>query len=378
MRVANLAIMNMRPFDVLLTLAIILAPVAVAQTAAFQGLGQMPGAAIGAGTYSTAISGDSSTIMGYAWVCANGQSKCDSTGTVQVYRWTAAGGYQILGTPSDSDFFGSGAISFDGSTVTGEHPLGDSSTFEAFRWTAARGLKQLPMNIAGAITPDGTMVAGGDNWWTSSGQTGIFGPFPGNQDQTQAFGLAGTAEAPVAVGEALKGTGKDGVTYHAFQWTPAGGLQDLGLTTGNQSVATAISINQSVIVGEATDTHGFYRAFRWTASTGMQDLGTLGGPESYASGVNEDGSVIVGSSLTTGESASGVSFIWTARTGMRNLLDVLHAEGVHTADSWVTLPELVGVSADGMVMAGFGQSPPSKGLPFGDIEPFRVTLNPNF
>jgi hypothetical protein len=38
---------------------------AAAQTSSFQGLGQMPGAAVGAGTYSSAISGDGSTIMGY-------------------------------------------------------------------------------------------------------------------------------------------------------------------------------------------------------------------------------------------------------------------------------------------------------------------------
>ena len=40
------------------------------------------------------------------------------------------------------------------------------------------------MNIAIAVTGDGAMVAGGDNWWKTSGQTGIFGPFPGEQDQT--------------------------------------------------------------------------------------------------------------------------------------------------------------------------------------------------
>jgi probable HAF family extracellular repeat protein len=138
----------------------------------------------------------------------------------------------------------------------------------------------LPINLAYALIADGSMVAGGDNWWNSSGQTGIFGPFPGNPDQTAAYGLSGTAQAPVAVGAAIKGSDASGATFHAFRWTPSSGLQDLGLTTGDESIAIAISADSLVIGGEARDANGFWRAFRWTASTGMVDLGTLGGPSS--------------------------------------------------------------------------------------------------
>jgi len=111
------------------------------------------------------------------------------------------------------------------------------------------------------------MVAGGDNWWKASGQTGNFGPFPGEQDQTGAFGLSGTVDAQVAVGAAIKGSDAFGPTFHAFRWTSDGGLQDLGLTTGTESIATAISADGSVIVGEARDANRFWRAFRWTAAT---------------------------------------------------------------------------------------------------------------
>ena len=355
-----------------LTTALTLA--AAGQTPSFQGLGQMPGSTFAGGTYSSGISGDGSTIMGYGWVCAGGQPKCSSTGTVQAYLWTVTSGYQILGSPSNSDFFGAGAISYDGSAVAGEHPIGNADRFEAFRWTEATGLKQLPMNIASAITADGKMVAGGDNWWMTSGQAGIFGPFPGEQDQTEAFGLSGTAESAVAVGAAIKGSGAQGATYHAFRWTLAGGLQDLGVGDGTQSYATAISADGQVVVGETLDAFGLNRAFRWTASTGMQDLGTLGGPESAAFAVNAEGTVVVGTSLTDSSTGSGTAFIWTAKTGMQNLLTVLQAAGVHTADDWVTLVELDGISADGMVMSGFGQSPRTKEFPFGNNEPFRVVL----
>ena len=306
-------------------------PVA-AQKASFQSLGQMPGVWPAAGTYASAISGDGSTIMGYGWVCANGGTNCSSSDTVKAYRWTVASKYQILGSQGTSDFFGAGAVPNNGSVIVGEHP--QPNQFAAFRWTAAQGMVQLPMNIASAVTADGAMVAGGDNWWKTSGQTGIFGPFPGEQDQTAAFGLSGTSQAPVAVGAAIKGSDPFGPTFHAFRWTPSGGLVDLGLTTGTESIATAISGDGTVIMGEARDANRFWRAFRWTASTGMVDIGTLGGPESAAFAVNKDGSVIVGSSLTSGSSGSNHVFRWAATTGMQDLVTVLDAAGVHTADKW--------------------------------------------
>ncbi len=334
---------------------------AASQTASFQSLGQMPGAAMG--TVVSGISGDGSTIAGYGNLCttfaANGS--CLSSSTVQAFRWTPAGGYQLLGTPGSSDFFGAGAVSFDGSVIVGEHP--QPNQFAAFRWTAATGMRQLPMNIATAVTPGGAMVAGGDDWWKTTGQTGTFGPFPGNPDQTEAQGLAGTAQAPVAVGAAIKGSDFRGVTFHAFRWTPATGLQDLGLTTGDESIAIAISGDANVIVGEARDASGFWRAFRWTASTGIVDIGTLGGPESAAVATNKDGSVIVGSSLTSGSTGSSVPFRWTAKTGMQALTKLVNAP------QRLIVQSAIGVSADGTVITGNGFN-----TKLGVDEPWRAVL----
>jgi len=104
------------------------------------------------------------------------------------------------------------------------------------------------------------------------------------------------------------------------------------------------------------------------------DLGTLGGPESAAFAVNKDGSVIVGSSLTSGSSGSNHIFRWTAKTGMEDVLTVLDSAGVHTADKWVQLNNLVGLSTDGTVMVGYGLSPKTKAFPFGQWTPFRIVL----
>jgi probable HAF family extracellular repeat protein len=356
-------------------LAAICAMIAPAQTASFTGLGQMPGAMPGAGTFPQAISADRSTIVGWAWVCPNGQPNCTSSGKTEAFRWTASGKYQVLSDLGSSIGSIAFATSTDGSVVVGQAPPGAAS-FGGFRWTAAQGTVAIPppMLFAYAATSDGQMAAGGDVWWNTSGQSGIFGPFPGNQDQTQAYGLAGTVQAPSAVGAALKGSGPFGATSHAFRWTPATGLQDLGLTTGDQSIAINISADGSTIVGEATDASGFWRAFRWTAATGMQDIGTLSGPESIAYAVSKDGSVIVGTSLTTGSTGSNHAFRWTASTGMQDLRSLLQAAGVHTADGWVTIDTAAGVSADGTIIVGFGQNPRTKQNRFGVNTPFRVVL----
>src|SRR6516162_5890655 len=103
-------------------LAATLALPAAAQKTSFQSLGQMPGVWPAAGTYASAISGDGSTIMGYGWVCADGTTTCSSSSTVKAYRWTVTSGYQILTPIAGSDFFGAGAVSYDGSVIVGENP----------------------------------------------------------------------------------------------------------------------------------------------------------------------------------------------------------------------------------------------------------------
>src|SRR5215471_18456824 len=73
-----------------------------AKTASFQALGQMPGGWAAAGTYATNLSSDGSAIVGYGWVCPNGQPTCTSSEKTEAYRWTMAGGYQRLGDLGNS------------------------------------------------------------------------------------------------------------------------------------------------------------------------------------------------------------------------------------------------------------------------------------
>ncbi len=117
-----------------------------------------------------------------------------------------------------------------------------------------------------------------------------------------------------------------------------------------------------MVVGEAT-VGGFWHAFRWTAATGMADLGTLGGAESAAFAVNGDGSVIVGSSLTSQSTGSSQAFRWTAKTGMQALTKLVNAP------QRLIVQSVIGVSQDGTVITGNGFN-----TKLGADEPWRAVL----
>jgi probable HAF family extracellular repeat protein len=85
---------------------------------------------------------------------------------------------------------------------------------------------------------------------------------------------------------------------HAFLWTPRDGMRDLGaLGPGG---AGGYAVSRSGFVVGTTSTQILFpgggccevHAFRWTAAEGMVDLGTLGGRFSGARDVTESGEVI--------------------------------------------------------------------------------------
>jgi hypothetical protein len=84
--------------------------------------------------------------------------------------------------------------------------------------------------------------------------------------------------------------------------------------------------------------------------------------------------VIVGTSLTSGPTGSNHAFRWTATTGMEDLRTALQADGVHTADKWLTVDTASRVSADGTAITGYGLNPPTQAFRFGVWTPFHVVL----
>jgi probable HAF family extracellular repeat protein len=316
------------------------------ESATFMGLGHLPETAPGLPTYVNAVSGDGSTLVGYTWV--------SGSGTVP-FRWTAKGGYQTLGTlgGTNSPNNNATAVSFDGSVIVGQSAL-PNGTVRGFRWTAETGMIELQMGpqisqTAEAVSADGLIVVGYNTVWT----------FPGGPRNLQTIPNLG---AGTAQGHAISNNGQivaghsqvPGPVPHAMRWTAADGTQDLGVTTGTESVAWCISGNAQVIGGEARDAAFFWRAFRWTASDGMIDLGTLGGPMSTTHGASFDGSVLVGKSLINSQSSSLRAFIWKQETGMRNLKNVLLDAGAQGGlENWI-LAQANDVSDDGSVIVGWG------------------------
>ena len=302
-----------------------------APPASFHRLGPMPGVTP-TGTYANGISGDGSTVVGYGWVSAH---------TTHAFRWTATEGYDVIGAGTDSRAL---AASFNGSVIVGQANL------RAFRWTRETGMEELPLYHALDVSADGQAIAGMNIRWMAPNLYSDLGVLRGGS-YASAYGISADGQVVVGFGEAPPHQ-----YAHAFRWTASGGLRDLGVTSGTESVAWGVSGDGDVVIGEARSALGFWRAFRWTSLLGMRDLGTLGGPMSTAHGASRDGAVVVGKSLINSVTTSLRAFRWTSSTGMRDVRQLLLEAGVSSVQNWV-LSVAADVSDDGRVITGWGFSP---------------------
>ena len=129
-----------------------------------------------------------------------------------------------------------------------------------------------------------------------------------------------SATFPMAINDASQVVGSISTagTAHAFIWSRADGMKDLGVLPGGRtSVATAIN-SKGQVVGYS-DTGDRFHAFIWSAERGMIDLGFLPGcVMSRAYGINSDGEV-VGECLVDTASARMRPFLWTESRGMEDL-----------------------------------------------------------
>jgi probable HAF family extracellular repeat protein len=123
--------------------------------------------------------------------------------------------------------------------------------------------------------------------------------------------LGGTRALAWAMNNAGQVTGQSynssGV-WHAFLWSKSGGMQDLGVPSG-QSRSLGLDVNENAqVAGMAyTGNEANCRAVLWD-NGGWTDMGTLGGSWAKAKAINNSGHA-VGWSYTTGD-ASQVSVMW--------------------------------------------------------------------
>src|SRR5437868_2217064 len=108
-----------------------------------------------------------------------------------------------------------------------------------------------------------------------------------------AITIIASAIASIAISPALADT-------HAFIWTSADGMKDIGSLGGSVTVARAIN-DSGQVVGSSNLPHDTgSHAFIWTEAGGMVDLGTGGGVSSVALDVNSSGAVTGQTSLANG------------------------------------------------------------------------------
>lgn len=199
-----------------------------------------------------------------------------SVGRCAAFRWTRATGMVDLGSLGGTKANAIYVTPFG--TIVGSSSLAGDVEYRPFVWSRCRGM----VAVEGSFGGDVMMPYTANDW----GQIVGYGPLPAGG-------------------------------YHAFSWTPLGGMVDLGTLGGQRSYAEGVG-NGGHVVGYSSlplelETHGFV----WTQQTGMVDVGTLGGILSTAEAVNGWGQVVGGSAPPGNLTAH--AFSWTPQGGMIDL-----------------------------------------------------------
>ncbi len=251
----------------------------------------------GSNTYGYSISGDGKVLVGEADFGAGSHS----------FKYSTLGGIVDIGSFGGTWSQANG-VSYDGSVIVGISMFAPGpSTGGAFIYTSATGMVSL--GVIGGSTSSATAVSG---------------------------------DGKVVVGGSTYSISTD---YHAFKYTDANGMEDIGgLAGGTYAIANGVSYDGSVIVGEDL-VGGYGRAFRYTTASGMVDIGTLGGSDSFAYGVSSNGLVIVGESKTSGGAVH--AFKYTVSGGFTDL-GTIEGSGASQANA---------ASSDGSVIVGDSDVP---------------------
>lgn len=200
--------------------------------------------------------------------------------------------------------------------------------YHAFLYTDRTGLRDL-----GTMGGTGWSQAVGINnqghfigyFTRADGSTGAF--LQGNNIGTTTLagfpGSSLTTASGLNDADQVTGTSSLPVGAHAFVWSAATGMRDLGTLGGSVSNGWGINahgqvVGQSIVVDDPY--FPIYHAFRYTDGIGMQDLGALlpgtSRTPSGVRGINADGDVI-GYSYNPGGPFG--TFLYTDRDGMRDL-----------------------------------------------------------
>jgi len=241
-----------------------------------------------------------------------------STTSDQVSTWTRLAGSKTI-TPFAVTSTGN-AINLSGEIAGVGTPNGSSSS-KAFAWTpsGALWLGSLGGNFSAASAINDSAEIVGQSYTSSYLQHAfLWTPSAGMRDITPNLTSTGGATATginssnEVVGYYFPNGSNSTV---GFTWTAVGNLANFG---PGGTLAFAIS-NAGTVVGRSPDAAGYSHAFSWTAATGITDLGTLGGDASSAVSINIKGWVVGTSIANTTSGLITHGFLWTSSAGMRDL-----------------------------------------------------------
>ena len=249
-------------------------------------------------------------------------------GKTHAFLWSARGGMKDLGD------LGGGTSTASAINNQG-HVVGLSSVASgpdhAFLWTAAGGMVDLGtiggptssatgINDRDQVVGTSVLIAGGAQHaflWSSAGRMTDLGTFGGQvnsiaiNNRQQVVGWLITEGCPVAI---------------AFLWSAHDGLQNLG-DLSNSALnpcggAGANAINESgEVVGLGTTSTYLTHAFLWTSAAGMVDLGTLTGANGYsvAWAINQPGDVAGDAAVSSSTPFPLHAVVWNAGGSIQDL-----------------------------------------------------------
>ncbi len=263
----------------------------------------------------TDMSDDGNTAVGLA------------PGTLQVFRWTAAGGWQGLGRNSMTKLGTGGgvpAVSADGSVVSASVLDPTRQFVTQGRWTVEGGWQDL-----GPLPPDGGVM---------------------DLNAANVFGMS--RDGKVVTGLYWR-PGQTGGAAHGSVWTAATGMVGLPTDGGSSRVDDA-NADGTVLAGwEESAQYGVRRPVVWVngVRTFLED--DIGWP-GEATKLNAAGTVVVGQSHDASQKAVAARWMWNGQSWDLTTLGVLPG-GTSRA-----FTAAFGASADGSIVVGFGRDNPNK------------------
>jgi probable HAF family extracellular repeat protein len=326
--------------------------------------------------FITSMSADGSVAVG----------AYDDGHTLDAFRWTAAGGVELIGVPKIGEVY----ISRDGKTIVGTVPdsLGNQN---AAIWQGGRQWRLLTpfqgavssethtISSASGVSGDGSVIVGSAyvsttkavafRWDATNGMMNLGTFDESTNSDSYAYGVS--ADGRTVIGwdykEGFKPAGPGGPAMNGRRGTIWwDGKERLLHPLGWAGEAWATNDVGSIIVGQfhPSNTNNLLQGastYRWTAWDGhFENLGAVpvpigGDQRTYISqpyAVSDDGSVVGGDSGGVNDKHA---MIWTLETGMMYVTDFLTLKGVTDHLGWYDLNKTVYISPDGRLVIGYGQ-----------------------